>query len=367
MKELGVSIYPSKSNLEEDKEYLKLASKYGFTRIFTSLLEVTGDGEEVVQKYREIIEYGNSLEMKTTLDINPRLFDQLDISYDDLGFFADIGAASIRLDLGFTGQEEARMTKNEYDLKIEVNMSSGTKYIDNVMSHQPKRENIIASHNFYPMKYAGLSRPHFEKTTAQFNAYNLNTAAFITSQVGELGPWPVQTGLCSLEEHRHLPLETQVTHYKMLDTIDDLIIGNAYASEEELKKASEAFFSPHILLPVELAENITDLEKKIILDELHFYRGDRSAYLIRSTMTRVKYREEDFPVQTTGPLDKGAVIVGNERFGQYKGETQIILKPIEEEGMRNVVGKLTEGTTELLDDLPPLATFKFVETDAQTD
>lgn len=361
VKKLGVSIYPSKSKVDEDKEYLKLASEYGFTRIFTSLLEIDGDRDEVVNKYREIIEYGNSLGMQTTLDINPRLFDQLGVSYEDLKFFADIGADSIRLDLGFGGSEEALMTKNEYNLKIEVNMSSGTKYIDNVMSYQPKRENLIASHNFYPMKYSGLSRSHFEKTTAQFNDYNLNTAAFITSQVGELGPWPVQTGLCSLEEHRHLPIELQVTHYKMLDTIDDLIIGNGYASEEELKKASEAFFSPHILLPVELADTITDLEKKVILDELHVYRGDRSAYLLRSTMTRVKYREEEFPVHVTAPLEKGSIVLGNNHFGQYKGETQVILQQIEDDGTRNVVGKITEEAIKLLSDLEPWSSFRFVE------
>ena len=137
MKKLGVSIYPSKSNVDEDKKYLKLASKYGFTRIFTSLLEIDGDREEVVNKYREIIEYGNSLGMQTTLDINPRLFDQLGVSYEDLKFFSDMGADSIRLDLGFSGSEEALMTKNEYDLKIEVNMSSGSNYVDNVMSYQP--------------------------------------------------------------------------------------------------------------------------------------------------------------------------------------------------------------------------------------
>lgn len=361
VKELGVSIYPSKSNIEEDKKYLDLASKYGYTRIFTSLLEISGDSKEVVSKYKEITEYGNSLGMKTTLDINPRLFDQLDISYDDLGFFANIGADAIRLDLGFSGAEEALMTKNEYGLKIEVNMSIGTKYIDNVLSYQPNRTNLIASHNFYPMKYSGLSRSHFDKTTAQFNQYKLNTSAFITSQVGELGPWPVQTGLCTLEEHRSLPLELQVTHYKMLDTLDDLIIGNAYASESELKNAAKAFFSPHILLPVELADNISDLERKVILNELHNYRGDRSAYLVRSTMTRVKFREEDFPVQTTGPIEKGDLVVGNDNFGQYKGETQVILQPIEDDGTRNVVGKLTDQAIDLLDDLQPMSTFKFVE------
>lgn len=361
MKQLGVSIYPSKSDLEEDKAYLELASKYGFTRIFTSLLEITGDREEVIEKYKTITEYGNSLGMNTTLDINPALFEQLGVSYDDLSFFANIGADSIRLDMGFSGAEEALMTKNEHGLKIEVNMSSGTKYIDNVMSHQPERTKLIASHNFYPMRYAGLSREHYDETTAQFNKYNLNTSAFVTSQVGEIGPWPVQTGLCSLEEHRDLPLEIQVTHYKLMDNIDDLVIGNAYASEAELKKASEAFFSPHVLIPVVLADDISELEKKLILEELHTYRGDRSAYLLRSTQTRVKYKEEDFPAREVDEVKAGDLVIGNENFGQYKGETQIILKDIKNEGNRNVVGRLADGMEEIIADLEPWSSFKMVE------
>lgn len=361
MKQLGVSIYPSKSNLEEDKAYLKLASDFGFTRIFTSLLEISGDRDEVINKYKKITEYGNSLGMTTTLDINPGLFDQLGVSYDDLSFFADIGADSIRLDLGFSGSEEALMTKNEHGLKIEVNMSSGTKYIDNVMSYRPERTKLIASHNFYPMRYAGLSRDHYDKTTAQFNKYNLNTSAFITSQVGEIGPWPLQTGLCSLEEHRDLPLEIQVTHYRLMDNIDDLVIGNAYASEEELRKASRAFFSPHILIPVVLEDDITDLEKKLVLEELHTYRGDRSEYLLRSTQTRVKYKDEDFPARKVDSVKAGDIVIGNDNFDQYKGETQIILKDIENEGNRNVVGRLPDGMKEIISDLKPWSSFKMVE------
>ena len=87
MKQPGVSIYLSKSNLEENKAYLKLASEYGFIRIFTSLFEISGDREEIINKYKMITEYGNSLGTNTILDISPRLFDQLDISYDNLSFF----------------------------------------------------------------------------------------------------------------------------------------------------------------------------------------------------------------------------------------------------------------------------------------
>jgi len=361
LKKLGVSIYPSKSKLEEDKRYLDLAHKYGFTRIFTSLLEIEGDSKEVVDKYKQIIEYGNSLEMETMLDINPKLFGQLDVSYDDLSFFKSLGASGIRLDLGFSGAEEALMTKNSQGLQVEVNMSSGTKYIDTVMSYLPDRENLLASQNFYPQRYSGLSQEHFEKTTDQYNQYRLNTAAFITSQVGEQGPWPMQDGLCTLESHRALPIELQAAHYKMMDTIDDVLIGNAYASEDELRKVGEVLASPHHLIPVEFNDDATELERKVILEEVHTYRGDHSAYMIRSSQTRVKYKEEDFPVGKTAPMKKGDVVIGNDNFGQYKGETQVVIKDMEDDGNRNIVAKIKEEALFLLDYLEPWSSFKFVE------
>jgi len=49
--QIGISIYPSRSRFEEDKAYLDLAKKYGFTRVFASLLEIRGNKEEVVQKF----------------------------------------------------------------------------------------------------------------------------------------------------------------------------------------------------------------------------------------------------------------------------------------------------------------------------
>ncbi|WP_416876467.1 MupG family TIM beta-alpha barrel fold protein, partial [Kitasatospora sp. SC0581] len=53
--QIGISIYPSRSRFEEDKAYLYLAKKYGFTRVFASLLEIRGNNEEVVQKFKKII------------------------------------------------------------------------------------------------------------------------------------------------------------------------------------------------------------------------------------------------------------------------------------------------------------------------
>lgn len=103
MRSLGLSIYPGHSKFEGNAHYLDLAHKYGFSRIFMSMLEVQGSPEETKAKYKKIIEYGNKLGFQTFLDVNPAIFKQLGVSYDDLKFFADIGAAGIRLDTTFDG------------------------------------------------------------------------------------------------------------------------------------------------------------------------------------------------------------------------------------------------------------------------
>jgi len=64
-------------------------------------------------------------------------------------------------------------------LKIEINMSNGTKYVDNIISYQPNKENIIGCHNFYPKRFTGLSRQHFLQTSQHFKAHNVRTAAMI--------------------------------------------------------------------------------------------------------------------------------------------------------------------------------------------
>ena len=60
MKRLGISLYPDQSSFEENKAYLDLAHQYGYTRIFTSLLQLLGeDGEDLLAKFRQTIDYAN--------------------------------------------------------------------------------------------------------------------------------------------------------------------------------------------------------------------------------------------------------------------------------------------------------------------
>ncbi|MFB9770427.1 DUF871 domain-containing protein [Lactiplantibacillus modestisalitolerans] len=363
MSKLGISVYPERSTFEKDAAYLDLAAKYGYQRVFTSLLEIKGDQNEVVNNFKRVISYANQLGLEVMVDVNPDLFKQLGVSYDDLSFFHELGAWGVRLDLGFTGQEEARMTHNEFGLKIEVNMSKGTHYVDTIMDYSPSKENLLGSHNFYPQQYTGLGKDYFVQASEQYRQYGINTAAFVSSNDATFGPWPMQDGLCTLENHRGLPIAAQVQYLKMTGLIDDVLIGNAYASEAELSAAAEVFFSPYPLLHVQTVNDLTPVEHKVLFGQPQTYRGDFSDYVIRSSQTRVIYKDEAFPARHTAAIKAGDVLIDNDNFGQYKGELQIARQALTNSGRINVVGHVVASDQPCLALLQPWSDFKFVNAD----
>ena len=192
MGKLGISIYPEKTTEKEVIDYIDKAGKAGFSRIFSCLLSVNESKEVILEKFRRINQHAKEKGFEIILDVNPKVFNDLGISYDDLSFFKEMNADGIRLDIGFTGLQESIMTFNKENLKIEINMSNITHYIDTIMDYRPNKDNLIGCHNFYPHIYTGLGLDFFKKCTENFVKYGLRTAVFITSQAeNTFGPWPV--------------------------------------------------------------------------------------------------------------------------------------------------------------------------------
>lgn len=360
MHKLGISVYPNHAKLHDNLNYIGMASKYGFSRVFTCLLSVDGDKEVIIQEFKSVIEYANNCGMEVIVDVSPRIFEKLGISYKDLSFFKEIGAFGLRLDMGFTGNEESLMTYNPYGLKIELNMSSGTRYLENIMSYRPNKDNLLGCHNFYPHRYSGLGYDHFIKCSRQYKEAGIRTAAFVDSKDATFGPWPVKEGLCTLEIHRTIPLSAQVKHLLSTELIDDIIIANAFASEEELKMVG-AIKTELLELNVNIVENTPEIERKIILNELHFNRGDVSEYMIRSTQSRVKYKGHEFKAFNTPHIKRGDIIIDTSLYGHYAGELQIALKDMENSGRTNVVGSVVDDEVFLLDTIKPWQKFVLVE------
>jgi hypothetical protein len=115
-------------------------------------------------------------------------------------------------------------------------------------------------------------------------------------------------------------------------------------------------------LSVVPAADITADERINLFEFDHFYRGDRSEYLLRSTMTRVVFKEKPFPAHNTVPIKRGDILIGNANFGQYKGETEIALKDMPNDKSRvNVVGRISDDDMVLLDYVKPWSSFKLVD------
>lgn len=359
MGQLGISIYPEKSEFELDKAYLKIAKKYGFSRIFMNLLLFKPkDIEDILIKIRETVKYGNNLGFETYIDVNRYTMDALQIASDDLSYFSKLGVAGIRLDMGFTGKEEAEMTKNRFGLKIEINMSNDDHYLDRIFDYNPNRSLLVGCHNFFPQAYTGLSIDFFSYCSRRFLEKNIHTAAFVTSQKGKIGPWPLHEGLCTIESHRHLPIAAQVKHLKSLNLVDDIIIGNAYATEDELKEMRDAFVQDDLFLNIIPNNDLTAIEKQIITEKVHTYRGDRSEYMIRSSMPRFHYRDSVIPSKHDAtPIKKGDVLILNDRYGQYKAEVQIALKDRPGDERVNKVGHISDEDLILVDSLRPYTDF----------
>ncbi|QQK08378.1 DUF871 domain-containing protein [Miniphocaeibacter halophilus] len=357
---LGLSVYPDNSDFNKDKEYLDLAAKYGFSRIFMSMLEVKDGKEAVFNKFKNIIGYAKEIGFEVILDIAPNIFDALEISYDDLSFFSEVGADGIRLDVAFDSNKEAMLSFNPYNLIIELNMSNDVAYLNNILTYQPNKPFIYGCHNFYPQDGSALPLDFFTSCSERFKKEGIRTAAFINSQVGTFGPWDINDGLPTVEIHRKLPVEVQAKHLFATGLIDDVIIGNAYASEEELKALSEVN-RYQTVFKVELVDDINDVEKEILFKNQHFRRGDITSQMIRSTEVRKKYKEKDNnPHDNELMFKRGDIVIGNDKFGKYKNELQIVLED-HKDNRKNKVGKIIDDELILLDYVKPWSKFKFNE------
>lgn len=364
MKRLGISIYPEKSSKKEILDYIDLSSEMGFSRIFSCLLSVNKSKDEIKKDFIEINKYAKSKGFEVIVDVAPNIFSNLGISYNELEFFDEINADGVRLDIGFTGNEEAIMTFNKYNLKIEINMSNNVHTIDTIMDYMPNRYNLYGCHNFYPHIYSGLNLDYFIKCTERFLKYGIKTAAFVTSQnKNTFGPWPVTQGLSTLEMHRFLPLDVQIKHFLAIDCIDDILISNCYPSYEELNSLKNLDMRL-ITFDVEMKKDVPEVENDILFKELHFNRGDKSENMIRSTQSRLKYKGHEFKLFNAPEIIKrGDIVIESSKYGHYAGELQIALKEMKNTGMSNVVGKVCDNEIFLLDYIKPWQKFKFRKKD----
>lgn len=359
---LCISLYPDKSSIEEDRAYLELARSLGYEHVFMSLLQANiADAEHVMERLRAACQEARRLGFTITLDVHPLAIKLAGASPTDLSVFHEMGATTLRLDGGYNGRTEAAMTRNPYGINIELNVSNDNPMLDLVLSYGADPNHLTGSCNFYPQRYTGMSAEAFASAARRYRSHHLRSAVFISSPSAQITPWPVSEGTVTLECHRDLPIHLQARHMRMLGLVDDVIIGNAYATQDELFAVAEEWQREMPTLDVEIDPEATQLERELLFGSTQRYRGDRSEYMIRSCDGRGRCVDKELPAHLNREVRRGDVLVLNEDYGQYKGEVQIALRDRPADSHVNVVGHVSINEDVLIDTLRPYESFLLLD------
>lgn len=383
----GVSLYPEQEKLEDIENYLNMASHYGFTKVFTSLFSVEGSREEVIDYFKKLTALAHRCNMKVCGDCNTAFMKKMGADEKNLKVFKEMGIDSIRMDVPYGDERDVALINNAEGIDIEMS-NVFVEAIGKAVKNGADIKRMKVCHNFYPQKYSAPSLEAVIRQNEYWKERNIPVAIFISSQQkGTHGPWPLSDGLPTIEEHRLLPIEVQLKHCLALKNVDEVIIGNAFASEAEMKAIDTVMKKAWVHVPyheelgmvadmlpygdiiripfkIHMEEGIRDIEKEILLDyPIHTDMGDCLHYMLRDRWPRMFYRNRDIPPRTCEKkyFTRGDVVIVNDNLKHYRGELQIVLKDMEADGQRNLLGRIADEEIMILDHIKAKDVFTFME------
>ncbi|MFV0254676.1 MAG: MupG family TIM beta-alpha barrel fold protein [Erysipelotrichaceae bacterium] len=375
----GVSVYPDLRPITEIEEYLKTASSYGCRRVFSSMFSVEGSNEQIIDYFREFIKIAHDNKIEVVLDVNTEFLKQLAVEPTDLKLFSDIGVDMLRMDGNYNDERDIKLITNKYGIKIEFNASAvDESFVKFIADNKVDPELVYFGHNFYPQRYTALSWDTFIKANQVIKKYGFyHLSAFVSSNAPDThGVWDAIVGLPTVEKLRDLPIDLQARVLLATNDIDMILIGNAYANQQELKVLGELDIKVNlpdqvlksplinyfkelsdnkktpIVIKVQTVSDISKIEEEILFDFApHADMGDSSEWIWRTRIPRffyndkkIKYRKYDLE-----NFEVGDIVVVNENYQHYGGEIQIVLEPIINDGTRNLVAKISKEELILLD------------------
>ena len=357
----GVSLYPEQEKTAEIDRYLQVAATNGFTKVFTSMFSVNKSKAEIMADFKQASELAHKHGMTIFVDVHPFVFETLGATATDLSIFAEMGIDGIRMDMVFGDERDVQLVDNDYGIIIEYNPMM-IDAVEPIFQNIHKKQNFQVCHNFYPQKYTALDMPFFEELSTYWHDKEVRVGAFVSSQEsGTHGPWPVSDGLPSIEEHRNLPIDLQVRHFLMMGTIDEIIIGNTYASDAELESIKyiiDDLFKEEEVTDQRLANFAKSLKRKMYLRaniekdlspeeralaidfRLNADFGDKTSYMLRSRFGRFSKKTIHPRPVADEYFERGDILIVNSNLAHYQGEVQIALKRMKNDGQRNRIGKI---------------------------
>lgn len=333
---LGFSIYFGLDNtMEENTKLLEVAKALGFTRIFTSLHIPEVDYNILKVEVKEFFKKSKKYDMDIISDISPNTFKFLELDNMDIKSLRDMGIKTIRIDFGYTEEEIARMSKNPYGVKIQLNASTVTRgFFELLDKYKPDYKNMDALHNFYPRVGTGISEECMIEKNTMLRERGIKVSAFVQSNNRKRSP--LKDGLPTLEDHRGLEVREASNHLFALKN-DSIFIGDSLPSLKELEDLVE-LNKDAIELDIELKvkDNIT----LRLLSETFSSRTDEARDVIRATESRLILNGDIVKPLNTISKSYGDITVDNVDYNRYMGELQILKVNQKADRRTNVVASV---------------------------
>lgn len=343
----GISVFLGMEySLDSILNNIKLSKENGFDRIFTSFHIPEANYDIVLEQFGEVSKLAHELNMKIIADISPNAYKFLKIDKDDLARVKDLGVDVLRLDFGYSEEFISNLSRNKFELKVEINASTVTeRFFDELEKYSPNYENIQACHNYYPRKNTGISESIFIRKNQLLRRYGIRISAFIPSLSGRRGP--IYEGLPTLEAHRYLDPYTSARHLIALG-VDDIFFGDGNPSNDEILSVGAI---KDIGIELRAVVSMKDRIAERYMDFSYYTnRVDCAEDVVRAVESRsLLISGEIIKANNCVNREKGSITLDNEGYMRYMGELQITIKELPKDHRVNVIGKVLEEDLFLLD------------------
>lgn len=328
--EFGISIYLS-TNIEMNSEYLLKAKEVNSSFVFTTI-NMPEENDELKKDISKVVDLCKKNKMKLIVDINA----------NSKKYIKDYENVYYRIDDGLSNDEIIALAKNNY-----VVLNSTTLDEEDLKYFKLKGvdfSKLYSLHNYYPKVYTGVSLKFLKKRNEIYKKYGLKTMAFIP---GDLKRGPIFEGLPTVEEHRYMDI-LQASLELIANDTDVILLGDLNIKEENWERLKYLLKG---IVPLRINKNI--LKNRIFEN-----RKDYSNYVVRNIKRDVIL---DTIVEIDKNIEKGDILVTDEKGLRYKGDLEIALKNLNKlNDGRRIVASVIDKDKGLLDYLSIINKFIFI-------
>lgn len=260
---LGISIFPGWKEIKQEQlKLIKDAWDLGYSQIFMGIGPGTHWRTPASEAYIEAKDYlnlANKLGYYTFFDVNPLIFQELNVTPQTVYKFKEHGFSGIRVDYGFSTEQIIQMTS---PINIELNpFEFEIKDLDMFLS-KVNVEKVGVMHNYYPVFYTAISFEEALNKSKPFKERGLSVGAFVDNS-----KYRLRTTL----EILRFKSPGYAGRYLFLASIADRIfIGDPIPDEADLLSLKNSFAGDIPIFNVLTERKIKEFSKPLKCDVMDF-------------------------------------------------------------------------------------------------